>query len=334
LQESNTPNVIVLHGDDSFEMKKHCDAILAGMGDPGMAEFNTARLDARQASKEEIKTACNTLPFLGTQRVVLLDNPLQKMQGDDGKRYFESILDHLPSTTVLVLKIDDSRERKKWRLLPPAHWLFSWMKKAGDRCRYTPCSLPEIGEMPAWIIKETGRKNGKIDRSAAAALAAMTGADTRMASHEIEKLLTFVNFARKIETADVERVSVSVSQANIFDFIDSLASGRKEDTFRLLHNLLEEQDGLSIFAMITRQFRLLIQAREIIDEGGNDAAVQSELALHPYVAQKLVSQARRFSLGELEDLFRSLLEIDTAVKTGQTDIILALDTFIAGIGIV
>jgi len=332
LQQTSNPNVILLHGDDSFEMKKHSDALFSGMGDPCMADLNTVRLDARMASKDEIKTACNTLPFLGSQRLVILENPLQKMQGDEGKRYFEAVLDHLPPTTVLVLKIEDTRERKKWRLLPSSHWLHSWMKKVGDRSRYIPCSMPESGEMPGWIIKETTRKNGQIARSAAVALAGMTGNDTRMAAQEIEKLLTYANFERRIETADVEQISASVNQSSIFDLVDSIASGNKSEAFRLLHSLLEEQDGLSLFAMITRQFRLLVQAREIMDEGSSDAVIQSELSLHPYVAQKLAGQSRRFILKDLENDYRALLQIDTAVKTGQMDIVLALDTFIASLG--
>ena len=68
--------------------------------------------------------------------------------------------------------------------------------------------------------------------------------------------------------------------------------------------------------MIHRQFRQLIQAREIIDEGGRQAEVERELKVLPFLAEKLTAQARRFSMAQLLDIFNRLLEIDLDMKSG------------------
>lgn len=323
------PNLIILHGNDTLAIQKAVAGMIADMGDPGTAEMNIARLDGKTHSREEIKTACDTLPFLSDRRLVLVTNPLNRLQGEDNRRFFENLFERMAPTTSLVLVIEDTFERKKWSAFPANHWLHGWIKLAGGQAQYRSMTLPEAGAMPGWITAESKARGGNINRDAAQALAGLTGSDTRMAAQELEKLLAYVGYARTIKAADVETVSITAAQHNIFDLVDNLANNNKQVSLRLVHGLLEEQDGLSLLAMINRQFRMLILAREILDQGGGQNDIQMSLGLHPYVAQKVAGQARRFSPAALEMLYRQLLEMDIAIKTGKSDAALALDQFVA-----
>jgi DNA polymerase-3 subunit delta len=97
----------------------------------------------------------------------------------------------------------------------------------------------------------------------------------------------------------------------------------------LLQRLMSEQDFPSLFGMIVRQFRLLLLAKEVIEGGGRKEEVTRVLGIHPYVAEKLTSQARHFSLPALEAVYRRLLEIDEMIKTGRMEGDVALDAFVA-----
>jgi len=81
--------------------------------------------------------------------------------------------------------------------------------------------------------------------------------------------------------------------------------------------------------MIYRQFRLLVQAREILDEGGDSRQIQQELHVLPFIADKLTSQAQRFSMAQLLAIYTRLLAIDEAIKTGGMPGDIAFDLFIA-----
>jgi DNA polymerase III delta subunit len=70
-------------------------------------------------------------------------------------------------------------------------------------------------------------------------------------------------------------------------------------------------------------------AREVLDEGGNQAAVVEALGVHPYTAQKVYSQAQAFRMPALEATYRRLLRMDEDAKTSQVSLDLALDLFIA-----
>jgi DNA polymerase-3 subunit delta len=97
----------------------------------------------------------------------------------------------------------------------------------------------------------------------------------------------------------------------------------------MLNLLLETSDFIPIFSMIIRQFRLLIQAKEILDEGGTERDIASRLHLHPFVARNLIPQAKKFDLAGLESIYHHLLEIDVDNKTGEMPGEVALDVMIA-----
>src|SRR5258708_30699327 len=100
----------------------------------------------------------------------------------------------------------------------------------------------------------------------------------------------------------------------------------------LIQRLLEEQDPLALLPMIYRQFRLLLQARDVLDMGGG----KSDLTKYPdfrsdFVAQKAIEQARNFTMEQLEGIYRYLLDTDQGIKTGRVNDKLALDLLVAGL---
>ena len=101
------------------------------------------------------------------------------------------------------------------------------------------------------------------------------------------------------------------------------------DSFQ--RELNEGEDPFRLFAMFIRQFRLLIQTRSLLDAGERPGDVAKLLKQHPRVAEKLVQQARGFTLPQLEHIYRRLLQIDVETKTGQADLLTALHLLVAGV---
>jgi len=336
-QSPEKPVVYILHGDDPHAIYR-CIQTMVGhvSNDPSLADLNITRLDGRQATQEDLYTSANAMPFLADRRMVILTDPFIRIQSDAARKHFLAFLDGLPASTALVLVVQDQFERyggkKDWRSLPDkaTHWMRKWLREAGNRAYYQLCKLPSIYEMPEWIRKEARRMGGQFSLEAAAALVAHVGNDTQLAVLEVEKLLTYVDNKRLVEADDVEELTAQVREADIFEMVDALALGNARQALVLLHRLLETQEPLNIFGMIVRQFRLLIQTRELLDEG-QGAHIVAELRQPEFVAKKLVQQARRFDMAQLEEIYQRLLNIDEAMKTGQMPLDLALDTFVAAL---
>jgi DNA polymerase-3 subunit delta len=316
--------VFLLYGNDEFAIAKRLNVFQAEFDDPSSAEMNTARLEARLMSEDELNNAVNAMPFLAPRRLVQLSGPSARYTTPAARKKFEAFLRDVPETARLVIvEVLEARDEKK-------HWLVKWGRENGIRLERF--MMPRAWEMAGWIVNQTKEQGGAIDPKAAARLSEMVGEDTRQAAQEITKLLTYVDFARPVSLEDVEAVSLVTAQQSVFDFVDALALGNGQRAQFLLRRLLEDEDPFSLWGMVIRQFRLLILAREVIDAGGDQKAAEKALGVHSYVAEKAYKQARGFELPALEQIYRHLLVIDEEVKTGQFTMDLALEVLVVELG--
>ena len=316
------PNIFILYGNDEFAITRRLKDFESDFTDPTTAGMNTAHLEARSMSEDEFNNAINAMPFLAPKRLVILSNPSSKYNNPAVRKKFEEYISKAPSSVKLVIyELIEPKETEK-------HWLIKWAAKNESLVKTQAFMLPKQRDMAGWIVNEVKRQDVKIDPPAAAKLAEMVGVDTRQAGMEISKLLAYVNWARPVQGSDVEAVCIVTSQQSVFDFVDALSQGNGKVAQRLLHRLLENEEAFSLWGMVVRQFRLILQAREILDGRGNKDDVARGLGVHPFVAEKTSGQAGRFSIEALENIYRRLLGIDERVKTSQITLDLALDTLI------
>ncbi|MBI5932329.1 MAG: DNA polymerase III subunit delta [Chloroflexi bacterium] len=308
---------ILLFGTDEFAISRRLADIAAKTDKDGM---NTSRFEARTTSDEALNNAVNSMPFLSDKRLVILANPSQKYGAGEPRKKFMEFLGKVPATTLLVLTETIEKEAEK-------HWLVKWTAKSAD-AKSEALMAPKARDMQGWIINEMKTQGGKILPDAASKLSELVGADTRQAAQEIAKVLAYVNWARPVEVQDVVAVCVSTAEVDIFAFVDSLAAGDGKQSQSMLRKMLEDQDAAAIFPMIIRQFRLLIQAREIVEARGMVQDVQEALGVHPFVAGKIFQQAGRFTMRSLEAVYRRLLKMDEAAKTSAMPLDMALEMFV------
>lgn len=315
-------NLHFLFGNDEFAISRKLKEFESDFDDPTSADMNTARLDARAMSENDLNNAVNAMPFLARRRLVLLANPSAKSNNASSRKKFFEFIGKAPDTTRLVMYENvEPRDADK-------HWLVKWAEKNNRLIQTKAFMLPKLRDMTGWIINETKQQGGQIEPRAAEMLKDMVGVDTRQAGMEIAKLLAYVNWARPVTGSDVEAVCIVTSQQSVFDFVDALSNGNGKTAQHLLHRLLETEDPFALWGMVVRQFRLLLQAREILDGRGNKDDVARALGVHPFVAEKTTGQAARFSIETLEAIYHRLLKIDEGVKTSQVTLDLALDTLV------
>ena len=321
-------NIRILHGDDISAIDEALAKIIEEQKATGLADFNLTTLYGKGLSANDLSTAVLAAPFMTDFRVVILYEPLAMAGGRDGNQKFLSLLAEIPPTTILYPVIKDSIERKDWEKLGKTSFLRKWAEKNPDKAEIVTYRLPAANAMPGWIMKKAVSMGGQFDGSGAAALAAAIGNDTQQAVHEIEKLLLYVDNTRPVDADDVNELVSGVTSVSVFDMVDALVAGNSKVALAKLHQLEETEEIPSLFAMIIRQFRLLVQTRSILDRRGSSQDVQKELGQIPFVADKLCRQASAFTFDKLKTIYNRLLEFDYQFKTSQTDPEAALDLFI------
>jgi DNA polymerase-3 subunit delta len=326
----------LFHGEDEYRRSLQLEDMKAKLGDLATLALNTTELNGRQLTLDELIFACDSTPFLGERRLVIVSDLATRFQRDSKEaatyseldstflERFEEYVDRLPDTTRLVLM-----ESGKIKQGNPIHRIVS-RSDHGYEKEFAPLRGRELH---AWIVERVEGKGGRIERPAVDVLAAFVGGDLRLLDQEIEKLLTYVGPERPINEEDVELLVSYVQEANIFHMVDALGRRDTRQAMELLERLLEGgHHPLYVLHMITRQFRILLQIKELRAVGTLPADIAALLHLPPFVIDKSSKQARNFSFEQLEDIYRSLLEVDAAVKSGEMEDRLALNLFVTGVG--
>ncbi len=327
-----TPTIYLLHGDDEFAIARFVADLQAKIGDPALVSMNLTVLDGRSADLVDWFSIASTLPFLADRRMVILSNYVSRLGSPTARQKFLTQLEKIQSTTALLL-VEHSilLEERGTKGDTKPHWLLAWADKNGEKVWVHVFPQPKGDAMVRWILDRARALGGQLTPKAAMLLAAYVGDDPRLADQEIQKALTYVNFKHPVEPDDIELLTPDTNQGDMFSMVDAMAARDERKALDMLHRQLAVQEAISIFGMVVRQFRLLLLAREIHDNGGREQQVVVQLKrfkVSSYPAKKAYQQAQRFTLPQLEMVYHCLLDLDEAIKTGQVPGDLALEIFL------
>lgn len=314
----------IFHGEDEYTIAEQVAAMRGQMDD----DFNTLELDGTQTSANEVLAAVQVVPFLGDKRLVIVRGLLAHLKrrgaGKEGKAALERLVEALPA-------LPNSARLVFWenKALADKHPV---LQLAQEHPRGYVKAFNPPGNIVRWIEQQATSYGVTIQPAAAAALANVAGKDLRVADAELLKLAAYVGEGQTIETPHVSLLTAYVAEPDIFAMVDALGQRNGAQALHHLHRLLVNSQPLSLFGMMIRQFRLILMAREWMDDGGSVKDMPSALGLHPFVAKKVSDQARGYSsLDEIKFIYRHLLELDHQIKTGKTNDRLALELLISGL---
>jgi len=322
-------------GRDDFSLREELARIKGELDSDGMLSSNTDVLDGREVSPEQLMAICDTMPFLSAHRLVVVegllkrfDPPERPRRGARGARSgsaealerWRGLADYaqrMPDSTTLVL-VDDE--------LSAENPLLKALKPAGQVREFRPL---RPGAVLQWILERAQNRGIDISPAAARLLADLVGNNLWVLASELAKLAAYAQ-GRRIEGADVRALVSEARQVNIFAMVDAIVERRAAVALRLLRQLTTAgvEKG-HLLAMVVRQYRLIIQARELMTAGLSSHEIGQRLGItSEFVLQKILDQAQRYSLPRLKAAYRRLLEADVGVKRGHYDEELALELLV------
>jgi DNA polymerase-3 subunit delta len=320
----------ILYGDDDFSSREALEGIKNGLGDAETLACSMTLFDGDKVKLSELIGACITVPFMTPHRVVIVKGLLGRLQqagAKTGKRKAKTDGDdwqllaqyaqEMPPTTVLIMH--EGQIRKDGAVF----------KKLKGLAEIRDFPLIRGGQLISWIYDRAGQCGGSITSAAASQLADYIGSNLWVLASEIEKLCLYKQGAQITDTDVTELVSY-IRESNVFAVIDSLINRQRSPVVKLLHRLLG--DGAApayLLFMITRQYRLMVQAKDMstskapVGEIGGKLGIRSDWAL-----RKLLDQSRKYSMARLEADYHKILDTDISIKTGRYNAELALDMLI------
>ena len=181
-----------------------------------------------------------------------------------------------------------------------------------------------------WVERRMKAKGGEIMPQAAQELARFVGGDLRQLDQELDKLWAHANFQRPVSVADVRNLVGATQTDSVFALVDAIGLRQRERAMRVLHELLEAGAAPAyLLSMIERQFRILLQVKDLQARGFTSSDMQKTLGIrHPFIIDKSLRQAQNFNMVALESIYGRLADVEQKIKTGEIEDLLALDLLV------
>lgn len=320
LKEGTLYNVYLFYGTEVHVRRKAIETLLKRILPQGLEAFNLSQLNDPTA--DQIIDCCETLPMMSERRAVIVreckliaqkrkerGEEQEKEQIKEEQREGEMVstyLSRIPQTTVLIFDAGDGvdgRKKLSQSLLKlPGVFAFNTL---GDE------------ELYKWINQTLKHMGKQMSRAVCEQFVFTTGRDLTALMGELQKLAAYSGDEAEITARDVDAITTRTMESNIFKMLDAMCTGRAKEAFGMLNMLLQAgENRIGIIAMITRQVRLMTFAAELRLAGRNLRQIAGELAIKSFAAERLLSQAERYSSQERLALLKACVQTDYDVKRG------------------
>jgi DNA polymerase-3 subunit delta len=324
----------LFYGDAEILKQQAAHKIIDAWLDEGDREYGLVTLSGSEGDVGAIAGEVNGISLLAPRKVIVV----RKVDGfsNSQQKALAATLAHVPGDVRVVMLADVDSDSRSRSTAPVAADLRKIVEKAGQ---IIPFMTPYERELGGWVVEEASQVGKKMAPPVGQALVETVGADMDRLHQEVAKLATYVGGHHQITLEDVKAVACRSADTDVFALVDAIG---KRDTRAALDMLplflpvgAPSGAALQILAMISRQLRLIWQARMVIEAGlrledlrdtppaltgmlPENQHIISSVKGRRFLATKYTQQARNFSDETLARAIEAVYLTDLALK-GQTE---------------
>jgi len=313
LKNQSYKSMYLLYGEEDYLRKQYRDKLKAALTVPDDT-MNYHYYEGKDINVGEIIDLAETMPFFADRRVIILENSgLCKSGGDALAEYLKQ-----PAESVAIILVESQIDKRSK--------LFKTIKDKGRACEFVPQNEQTLKK---WVASLAKQDNRKISEQTAELFLEKTGTDMANIRTEWEKLICYTMGKEIIEKEDVEAICTQRVSNRIFDMVAAIAEKRQQEALDMYHDLLTlKEPPMGILALISRQFNLMLQVKELQQKGMGGRQIADKVGLAPFIVQKYERQASRFKMKELREALSACVEADEAVKMGRLNDVLSIELLI------
>ena len=303
----------LLYGEEAYLKKQYKDKLRAALWQEGDT-MNAAFYQGKNTNPKELIDLAETMPFFADHRLILVeDSGFFKSGADDLAEYME----HVPDTTTFVFVETEVDKRSR---------MYKALKNHG---RIVEFAAQNQELLTRWMLGRLKRENKNITKAAMQEFFDRVGTDMGTLDREMEKLICYCMDRDVIELPDVEAVCPQAVTNRVFDMVSAIVECRRKDALEMYYDLLAlKEPPLRILFLITRQYNILMQLKDLRRKGMNNSAMAKAAGIPPFAVSKSLGQASRLSIDSIKKILAYSVEMEEAVKTGQMNEQIAVELVI------
>ncbi|GIP35868.1 DNA polymerase III subunit delta [Paenibacillus sp. J2TS4] len=308
--------IYVCYGPEIYRRGEFITFLIDKLVEPEHKEFAISRYDLNETPLDAVLDDSETVPFLVPKKIVIASNA-QFLTGsrDTSKQEHrvERLTDYMKNPvdyTVLILIVDADKldERKK---------VVKGLKERKALLAFPTLSAEELAD---WVARRAGRLGMTFAAGAMERFLLYGGTDLQNLAMELDKLSLYVGTGGEVEEKLVEQMVVRTTEQSIFILIDEMVRMNTAKALDILHELFKQrEEPIKIIALMARQFRMIMQVKELVQVGYSHQQIAGTIGAHPYAVKLAAEQARKYDSGRLNGIMSKLADLDYRMKSGQID---------------
>ena len=285
----------LLYGEEAYLRSQYKNKLKEALVNPDDT-MNFSRFEGKGTDPAEIISLADTLPFFADRRLILIeDSGFFKNKCDELADYIPK----LPDTTCLLFVETEVDKRSR---------LYKAVQKYG---RTTEFQLQDERTLMRWILGTLKKENKKITEDTLRSFLARTGSDMENIHMELEKLLSYTIGRDVITAEDVEAICTMQITGQIFEMIRAIAEKKQRQALDLYYDLLAlKEPPMRILFLIARQFNQLLLVKSLASRGLDRSAIASKAQVAPFIAGRLMTQAKSFTAAQLRAALPPGMELE------------------------
>jgi DNA polymerase-3 subunit delta len=283
--------IATLTGTNSFQLKnqlaKMTDAFVSEHG-----ELALEKLDGEEAEYEKILGAIESLPFLASKKMVVVQGLSFNKTAAEA---IEQLVERAGDTTDLIIVEPKPDKRAAY---------YKQLKKLTDFKEYNEM---DDSQLASWLAAEAKSRQAVLSSSDARYLVERVGTGQMRLNRELEKL---VLYDPKISRQTIDLLTDESPTGTIFNLIDSVFSGNLQQALNMYEDQRKQKvEPQAIHGMLVWQMHAVAIAVSV-PSGANPAQAASDSGLSPFVFQKSQRIARRMGRQKVIEFMQLLRDID------------------------
>lgn len=304
IKDGRFKRAYLIFGEEKYLRRQYKEKLKEAI--TGKDDVNYSYYEGRDINTKEVIDVCETLPFFAERRLVVMeDTGFFKNACDDAfVDYIRSIPDYL---TIIFVESEVDKRSKMYKAVSQNGYV-SEMK------------IQEDVVLKKWIASLLASENKKMDGRTLQTFLEYAGSSMDNIRGELEKLFCYTMGREAVTEEDVRAICTVTTENRIFDMVSAVAMKKQREALNLYYDLLTlKEPPMRILYLLSRQFNLILQVKELMAEGYAAATIAKKMGVQGFIVTKCQNQAGFFTSSGLKEALEECASYEEAVKTGRLE---------------
>ena len=292
--------VYLLFGEEGYLVDRAVKTVLGRIGGSGPGVRLRAGDDRLV---DRLEQTLRTSPLFGGPPCAVVTD-VESLSDAAQEEILALLLRDLGGHLLLVGATPDMRRRLYARCVREG-WAFGFRR------------LPLV-RIPAWLREEAAQRGHVLAAVAVERLTELVGTDLRAAAAEIEKISLYVGAGQPIGLDAVAAVVGAMRARSVLELAILIERRDLGPALALVRRLLDQgEPPVALAAFLASQLRRMLIVKSLASGPTAPAEIPARLGVPPWVADRIVSGARRYEAGTLERALAQVAALDFALKSSR-----------------